>query len=159
MPYDGRATTLGVLMKARIKWVEDRTFIGESGSGHKIVLGTAFGPEGRTPGPSPMELVLIGMGGCTAFDVVHILEKGREEIEDLAVELQVERAQQDPKVFTRVHMHFVVKGHALAVEKVERAIKLSADKYCSASAMIAKTATITHDFEVLDATGTSAEKG
>ena len=146
-------------MKARIKWVEDRTFIGESGSGHKIVLGTAFGPEGRTPGPSPMELVLIGMGGCTAFDVVHILEKGREQIEDLAVELQVERAQQDPKVFTRVHMHFVVKGHALAVEKVERAIKLSADKYCSASAMIAKTATITHDFEVLDATGTSAEKG
>jgi putative redox protein len=146
-------------MKARIKWVEDRTFIGESGSGHKIVLGTAFGPEGRTPGPSPMELVLIGMGGCTAFDVVHILEKGREEIEDLAVELQVERAQQDPKVFTRVHMHFVVKGHALAAEKVERAIKLSADKYCSASAMIAKTATITHDFEVLDATGTSAEKG
>jgi putative redox protein len=159
MPYDGRATTLGVLMKARIKWVEDRTFIGESGSGHKIVLGTAFGPEGRTPGPSPMELVLIGMGGCTAFDVVHILEKGREQIEDLAVELQVERAQQDPKVFTRVHMHFVVKGHALAAEKVERAIKLSADKYCSASAMIAKTATITHDFEVLDATGTSAEKG
>src|SRR5580700_911988 len=158
MPYDGRATTLGVLMKARIKWVEDRTFIGESGSGHKIVLGTAFGPEGRTPGPSPMELVLIGMGGCTAFDVVHILEKGREQIEDLAVELQVERAQQDPKVFTRVHMHFVVKGHALAAEKVERAIKLSADKYCSASAMIAKTATITHDFEVLDATGTSAEK-
>jgi putative redox protein len=146
-------------MKARIKWVEDRTFIGESGSGHKIVLGTAFGPEGRTPGPSPMELVLIGMGGCTAFDVVHILEKGREQIEDLAVELQVERAQQDPKVFTRVHMHFVVKGHALAAEKVERAIKLSADKYCSASAMIAKTATITHDFEVLDATGTSAEKG
>jgi putative redox protein len=146
-------------MKARIKWVEDRTFIGESGSGHKIVLGTAFGPEGRTPGPSPMELVLIGMGGCTAFDVVHILEKGREKIEDLAVELQVERAQQDPKVFTRVHIHFVVKGHALAAEKVERAIKLSADKYCSASAMIAKTATITHDFEVLDATGTSAEKG
>ena len=137
-------------MKARIKWVEDRTFVGESGSGHKVVLGTAFGPEGRTPGPSPMELVLIGMGGCTAFDVVHILEKGREAIEDVAVELEAERAHQDPKVFTRIHMHFVVKGRGLALSKVERAIKLSAEKYCSASAMIAKTATITHDFEVLD---------
>jgi putative redox protein len=143
-------------MKARIKWVEDRTFIGESGSGHKIVLGTAFGPEGRTPGPSPMELVLIGMGGCTAFDVVHILEKGREAIEDVAVELQAERAQQDPKVFTKIHMHFVVKGRRLVPEKVERAIKLSAEKYCSASAMIAKTATITHDFEILDTIATSA---
>src|SRR5687768_9769814 len=108
------------VMKARIKWVEDRTFIGESGSGHKIVLGTAFGPEGRTPGPSPMELVLIGTGGCTAFDVVHILEKGREAVEDVLVEIEAERAEQDPRVFTRIHMHFVVKGRALAVEKVER---------------------------------------
>jgi putative redox protein len=144
-------------MKARIKWVEDRTFIGESGSGHKVVLGTAFGPEGRTPGPSPMEMVLIGMGGCTAFDVVHILEKGREAIEDVAVELEAERAQHDPKVFTRIHMHFVVKGRGLAPEKIKRAIELSAEKYCSASAMIAKTATITHDFEVLDTIATSAE--
>jgi len=139
-------------MKARIKWVEDRTFIGESGSGHKIVLGTAFGPEGRTPGPSAMELVLIGLGSCSAYDVVHILEKGREAIEDVTVELEAERAQQDPKVFTSVHMHFVVKGRRLAKEKVERAIALSAEKYCSASAMIAKTATITHDFEVVDTT-------
>ncbi len=145
-------------MKARIKWVEDRTFVGESGSGHKVVLGTAFGPEGRTPGPSPMELVLIGMGGCTAFDVVHILEKGREAIEDVAVELEAERADQDPKVFTRIHMHFVVKGRGLAVAKVERAIKLSAEKYCSASAMIAKTATITHGFEDIDTITASAER-
>ena len=139
-------------MKARIKWVGDRTFIGESGSGHKIMLGTAFGPEGRSPGPSPMELVLIGMGGCSGYDVVHILEKGREAIEDVAVELEAERAQQEPKVFTRIHMHFVVKGRGLAPEKVERAIALSVEKYCSASAMIAKTATITHDFEVVDTT-------
>ena len=139
-------------MKARIKWVEDRTFIGESGSGHKIVLGTAFGPEGRSPGPSPMELVLIGMGGCSGYDVVHILEKGREAIEDVAVELEAERAQQEPKVFTRIHMHFVVMGRGVAPEKVERAIALSVKKYCSASAMIAKTATITHDFEVVDTT-------
>ena len=137
-------------MKARIKWVEDRTFVGESGTGHKVVLGTAFGQEGGTPGPSPMEMVLIGMGGCSAFDVVHILEKGREAIDDVAVELEAERAEQDPRVFTRIHMHFVVKGRKLAPEKVERAIKLSAEKYCSASAMIAKTATITHDFEVLE---------
>ncbi|HEY7749369.1 MAG TPA: OsmC family protein [Aestuariivirgaceae bacterium] len=137
-------------MKARIKWVEGRTFIGESGSGHKLVLGTAFGPEGRTPGASPMELVLIGTGSCSAYDVVHILEKGREAIEDVVVELEAERAEQDPRVFTRIHMHFVVKGRRLSREKVERAIQLSVEKYCSASAMIAKTATITHDFEVVD---------
>ena len=97
-------------MKARIKWVEDRTFVGEAGTGHKIVFGNAFGEEGQKPGPSAMELVLIGMGGCAAFDVVHILEKGREAVEDVAVELDAERAEEDPKVFTRVHMHFVVKG-------------------------------------------------
>jgi len=143
-------------MKARIKWVEDRTFIGESGSGHKIVLGTAFGPKGRSPGPSPMELVLIGLGSCSGYDVVHILAKGREAIEDVIVQLEAERAQQDPKVFTRIHMHFVVKGGRLAAEKVERAIALSVEKYCSASAMIAKTATISHDFEVVDTTATEA---
>ena len=139
-------------MKARIKWVEGRTFVGESGSGHKIVLGTAHGPEGRSPGPSAMELVLIGMGGCSAYDVVHILEKGREAIEDVSVALDADRAEQDPKVFTRVHMHFVVKGRRLAPEKVERAIALSVEKYCSASAMIGKTASITHDYEVVDTT-------
>jgi putative redox protein len=137
-------------MKARIKWVEDRTFIGESGSGHKLVFGTASRPEGRTPGPSAMELVLIGLGGCSAYDVVHILEKGREAVEDVAVELDAERAATDPKVFTRIHLHFVVKGRGLAPAKVERAIALSAEKYCSASAMIAKTAAITHDFELVD---------
>jgi putative redox protein len=142
-------------MKARIKWVEDRTFIGESGSGHKVVLGTAFGPEGRAPGPSPMELVLIGTGGCSAFDVVHILEKSREAIEDCVVEIDAERAEQDPKVFIRIHMHFIVKGRGLAEKKVERAISLSVEKYCSASAMLAKTATITHDFVVVDTTATT----
>ncbi len=143
-------------MKARIKWVEERTFVGESGSGHKIVLGTASGPEGRTPGPSPMELVLIGTGGCSAFDVVHILEKGREPVEDCVVEMEAERAEQDPKVFTRIHMHFMVKGRGLARNKVERAIRLSVDKYCSASAMLARTAAITHDFEVIDTAATSS---
>lgn len=137
-------------MKARIKWVEERTFVGESGTGHRIVLGSRATPDGPTPGPSPMELVLIGTGGCTAFDVVHILEKGREPVEDCVVELDADRAETDPKVFTRVHMHFIVKGRGLDPAKVERAIALSAEKYCSASAMLAKTATVTHDFEVVD---------
>ncbi|EDP61334.1 hypothetical protein BAL199_06901 [alpha proteobacterium BAL199] len=137
-------------MKARVKWVEDRTFVGESGTGHKLVLGTSPSPGGPTPGPSPMELVLIGTGGCTAFDVVQILQKGREAVEDCVVELDAERAETEPKVFTRIHMHFVVKGRNLTIAKVERAIQLSADKYCSASAMLAQTAVITHDFEVVD---------
>ncbi|MEY9199733.1 OsmC family protein [Sinorhizobium sp. CCBAU 05631] len=144
-------------MKARIKWVEGRTFVGQSGSGHSVVLGTALGPEGSTPGPSPMELVLIGTGGCSAFDVVHILEKGRQPVEDCIVELSAERADQDPRVFTRIHMHFVVKGRGLAENKVERAIALSIEKYCSASAMLAKTATITHDFEIVDTAAASPE--
>ncbi len=97
-----------------------------------------------------MEMVLIGTGGCSAYDVVHILEKGREAIEDCVVELDADRAESDPKVFTRIHMHFVVKGRNLAPAKVQRAIDLSIEKYCSASAMLAKTATITHDFEIVD---------
>ena len=137
-------------MKARVKWVEERTFVGESGTGHKVVLGTAHGAEGKTPGPSPMELVLIGTGGCSAYDVVHILEKGREAIEDCVVELDADRAETDPKVFTRIHMHFIVKGRALSHDKVKRAINLSIEKYCSASAMMAKTATLTHDLEVIE---------
>ena len=124
-------------MKARVKWVEDRTFVGESGTGHRIVLGAAHGPEGRTPGPSAMELVLI-------------LQKGREAIESVVVELDADRAEQVPKVFTRIHLHYVVKGRGLKPEKVERAIALSVEKYCSASAMMGKTAAITHDFEVID---------
>ena len=137
-------------MKARIKWIEDRIFMGESGTGHAVVLGTATGPDGRSLCASPMEMVLIGLGGCTAFDVIHILAKSREPIEDCVAELEAERAPDDPRVFTRVHVHFVVTGRGLSRAKVERAIQLSADKYCSASAMIAKTATITHDFEVVE---------
>ncbi|RWC35978.1 MAG: OsmC family protein [Mesorhizobium sp.] len=137
-------------MKARVKWVEERTFVGESGSGHKVVLGTAFGAEGKTPGPSPMELVLLGTGGCSAYDVVHILEKGREAVEDCVVELDADRAEKEPRVFTRIHMHFIVKGRALSPDKVRRAIDLSIETYCSATAMMAKTATVTHDFEVVD---------
>jgi len=136
-------------MKARVKWAEARTFVGEATTGHKIAFGTAHG-EGAKPGPSPMELVLIGTGGCAAWDVVSILEKGREKVDDVVVELDADRAETEPKVFTRVHMHFVVKGRGVDPRKVERAINLSVEKYCSASAMIAKTAEMTHDFEVVE---------
>lgn len=139
-------------MKARVKWIEDRTFVGATESGHKIVFGTASGPDGSVPkpGPSPMELVLIGAGGCSAYDVVHILEKGREAVEDCVVEMDADRADSEPKVFTRIHMHFIVKGRALSDAKVKRAVELSIEKYCSATAMLSKTATVTHDFEVVD---------
>ncbi len=143
-------------MKTRIKWVEGRTFLGESGSGHSIVLGTATAPGGPTPGPSPMELVLIGTGGCSALDVVHILERGREPVEDCTIELEAERAAEDPKVFTRVHMRFIVTGRGLARAKVERAVDLSVEKYCSASAMIAKSATMTREVEVIDTAASPA---
>ncbi len=137
-------------MKARIKWLEKRTFVGESGTGHSVVLGTAAEKGAPTPGPSPMELVLIGTGGCTAFDVIHILAKSREPVEDCTVTLDADRAEDDPQVFTRIHMHFVVAGRGLSPAKVERAITLSAEKYCSASAMLAQTVKITHDFEVVE---------
>lgn len=138
-------------MKARIKWVEGRTFVGESGSGHKIVVGTAHGPGPGTPGPSPMETVLIGAGACSAYDVVHILEKGREKVSDCAVELDAERAPSEPKVFTRIAMRFIVTGRGLDRAKVARAIDLSLTKYCSATAMLAKTAEIIHEFEIREA--------
>jgi putative redox protein len=140
-------------MKARIKWAGDRTFLGESGTGHTVALGTTKGPDGRSLCPSAMELLLIGTGGCTAWDVVQILEKGREPIEDCVVELDAERADEDPMVFTRIHMRFIVSGRGLAAAKVERAVRLSADKYCSAAAMLAKTADITHEIEVIDTGG------
>lgn len=137
-------------MKTRVKWAEKRTFVGESATRHKIAFGTAHGDDGMKPGPSPMELVLIGTGGCSAWDVVSILEKSRERVEDVVVELDADRAETDPKVFTRIHMHFIVTGRGISSARVERAIALSVDKYCSASAMMAATATLTHDFEIID---------
>jgi putative redox protein len=142
-------------MKARVSWVGNRTFVGNTEGGHHVVLGTAH-DDAPKPGPSPMELVLIGTAGCTAWDVVSILEKGRQAVEGCAVELDAERAEAVPRVFTRIHMHFVVRGRDLDPARVERAIALSAEKYCSASAMLAKTAAITHDFEVVETAATPA---
>jgi putative redox protein len=137
-------------MKARIKWVEKRTFVGQSGTGHSIVLGSGGGPDGGSIAPSPMELVLLGVGGCTAYDVVQILEKGREAIEDCVIELDADRAETEPRVFTRVRLRYIVTGRGLDRAKVERAVQLSADKYCSASAMIAKTAEMIHEIELIE---------
>ncbi len=137
-------------MKARVKWVEGALMIGESGSGHCVVMDGPPEHGGRNLGLRPMELLLVGMGGCTEFDVVHILRKSRLEVLGCEVELEAERAEQDPKVFTRIHIHFVVSGRGLTPERVERAIKLSAEKFCSASIMLGATAEITHDFEIRD---------
>lgn len=138
-------------MKARIKWIENVSFAGESESGHRIIMDGAPEGGGQNRGPRPMETVLIGTGGCTAYDVVHILRKARAPVTACEVEMSAERAAADPKVFTRIHLHFIVTGHALKPQQVERAIQLSAEKYCSASIMLGKTAEITHDFELREA--------
>lgn len=138
-------------MKARVKWIDGVAMLGESGSGHGIVMDGPPELGGRNVGVRPMEMLLIGMGGCTEFDVLLILRKARQAVTDCVVELEAERAASDPKVFTRIHAHFVLSGHNLDPRQVERAIKLSAEKYCSASIMLGSTASITHDFEIRDA--------
>lgn len=137
-------------MKARVKWLDHMSFVGESGSGHSVVMDGAPEAGGRNLGIRPMEMLLLGLGGCSSFDVVMILQKSRQAISDCEVLLEAERATEDPKVFTRIHIHFIVKGHNLSTDKVERAVKLSAEKYCSASLMLGKTAEITHDFELIE---------
>lgn len=137
-------------MRARIKWVDGVSFLGQTESNHSVLMDGSPEAGGKNLGPRPMELVLIGTGGCTAFDVVHILKKSRQQITDCVAEIQAERAETDPKVFTKIHFHFIVTGKQLKAEQVERAINLSAEKYCSASIMLGKTATITHDFEIVE---------
>ena len=126
------------------------TFVGESESGHSVVMDGAAESGGRNLGIRPMEMMLLGMGGCTAFDVVSILKKSRQPIVDCEVELEAQRAEEIPKVFTRIHAHFIVSGKGLDSKKVKKAVELSADKYCSASRMLEKTAEITHDFEIIE---------
>lgn len=138
-------------MKARVKWLENAAMVGESGSGHAIVMDGPPESGGQNLGIRPMEMLLIGMGGCTEFDVLHILRKSRQQVTDCVVELEAERASEDPKVFTKIHAHFIVTGVELDEAKVARAISLSADKYCSASIMLGATVEITHDFEVRNA--------
>lgn len=138
-------------MKARVKWLDNMSFVGESGSGHSVVMDGPPELGGRNLGVRPMEMLLLGLGGCSSFDVVLILQKSKQQVMDCEVEIEAERAEKEPKVFTRIHLHFIVTGRNLSTDKVERAIKLSAEKYCSASIMLAKTAEVTHDFEVREA--------
>ena len=140
-------------MKVRVKWIEQVSFLAETESGHAIVMDGAPEGGGRNLAPRPMETMLAGTGGCTAYDVVVILRKARQNILDCVVEVEADRAAQDPKVFTRIHFHFIVTGLGVDRKHVARAIELSADKYCSASIMLAKTAEVTHDFEIREIAG------
>lgn len=138
-------------MKARIKWVEGATFLGEAGSGHAVVMDGPPDMGGRNLGVRPMEMMLLGMGGCTNFDVVHILKKQRQEVTDCVAELEAERAETEPKVFTKIHVHFIVRGKNLSEAKVAKAVELSAEKYCSASIMLGNAGVaISHDFEIAE---------
>lgn len=135
-------------MRARVSWEGQARFTGETESGQRVVMDGPPDAGGRDQGPRPMEMVLLGLGGCSAFDVVHILQKGRRAVAACEVEIDAERAAVDPKVFTRIHMHFIVRGAELDRARVERAVALSADKYCSVARMLASTAEITHDAEL-----------
>ncbi len=135
-------------MKARIKWGGGASFICQSDSGHEVITDGPGEYGGKNLGPRPMELLLLGAGSCSSFDVVMILQKSRQQVTDCYVEIEAERADKEPKVFTKIHMHFVVSGKDLEEKKVARAIDLSATRYCSASIMLGKTADITHDFEI-----------
>jgi putative redox protein len=137
-------------MKARVKWIEGAMMVGESSSGHAVVMDGAPEHGGRNLGVRPMEMLLLGMGGCSEFDVVHILKKGRHDVRFCEVELSAERAETEPKVFTHIHAHFKVGGVGLTEKAVDRAVKLSAEKFCSASIMLGAMAEISHDFEMVE---------
>lgn len=137
-------------MKARVKLIEGVSFVGQTESGHAVVMDGPPDSGGKNMGPRPMEMLLLGLGGCSAFDVVHILRKSRLDVRDCVAEIDAVRAEVDPKVFTSIHVHFIVTGKTLDPKRVEQAVKLSAEKYCSASIMLGKVAVVTHDFEVVE---------
>lgn len=137
-------------MHATVKWIDGVMFVGESGSGHAVVMDGPPDHGGRNMGIRPMEMLLLGVGGCSSFDVVQILQKGRNNIVNCVTEVTAERVDAVPSVFSKIHLHFIVSGHDLKASIVERAVKLSAEKYCSASIMLSKAVEITHDFEVIE---------
>jgi putative redox protein len=138
-------------MKAHVQWAGEALFLGESGSGHAVVMDGPPEAGGRNLGIRPMEMLLIGLGGCSNFDVVSILRKGRQPVESCEVFLDAERAGEEPKVFTKIHLHFVVKGRGLKEAQVKRAVELSAEKYCSASIMLGRAGVdISHDYEIIE---------
>ena len=137
-------------MECTVRWTSGMTFLAETGSNHVVAMDGAPEGGGRNLAPRPMEMVLLGTGGCSAYDVVVILKKSGQDITGCDVKVTSERAETDPKVFTRIHMHFIVRGKALKPNLVEHAIRLSHEKYCSASIMLGKTAEITKDFEIVE---------
>lgn len=137
-------------MKASVTWTGGMSFEGKPASGHTIVMDSSPDFGGEDKGARPMELLLLGMGGCTSIDVMNILQKSRQDVSDCVAEMSAERSDEIPKVFTRIHVHFKVTGKGIDPKKVERAVQLSADKYCSASIMLGKTAEISHDFEIIE---------
>ena len=139
-------------MRATVNWAGDVRFDGCSGSGHRVAIDGPPELGGQNQGIRPMELMLLGVGGCTSFDVVNILRRGREDLVDCVTEIEADRADADPKVFTRIHFHFRVTGRGLNPRKVERAIRLTAEKYCSASIMLERAGVaVTHDYELIEA--------
>jgi len=135
-------------MKTRVKWLDNMSFVGESASGHSVVMDGPPEFGGRNLGIRPMEMLLLGLGGCASFDVVSMLKKSKQDLIDCEVEIAAERASEEPKVFTKIHLHFIIKGNDLSEKRVQRAIELSAEKYCSASIMLGKTADVTHDYVI-----------
>jgi putative redox protein len=135
-------------MKTRVKWLDNMSFVGESGSGHSVVMDGPPDSGGRNLGVRPMEMLLLGLGGCASFDIVSMLKKGKQDLIDCEVEITAERADSQPKVFTKIHLQFIISGNDLSEKRVARAIELSADKYCSASIMLGEIAEITHDYEL-----------
>lgn len=145
-------------MEARVRWIENAAFMAETGSGHAVVVD---GPEsigGRNLGPRPMELMLMSVGSCSAVDIVQILKKARQPVAGCEVKVSGKRAETDPKVFTAIHLHFIVSGAGLSENHVKRAVQLSAEKYCSASIMLGRAATISHDYELLNTAVDDAAK-
>lgn len=137
-------------MKANVNWIGGAAFVGESPGGHRIVIDGPPEGGGRNLGPRPMETLLLGMGACSCYDVVSILQKSRQQISDVKLQITAERAEKEPKVFTEIHLHFLITGTNVKEKQVERAISLSAEKYCSATVMLGKTAKITHGFTISD---------
>lgn len=137
-------------MNSRVKWIEGAAWMAESGSGHAVVLDGSEEIGGRNLGMRPMEMVLLGLGGCSAMDVLHMLRKSRQALRDCVIEIEAERAEEIPKVFTKIHLHFIVSGVDLKDARVKQAVSLSAEKYCSVSQMLNKTAEITYDYEVIN---------
>ena len=137
-------------MNTRVKWLDNMSFVGESASGHSVVMDGPPEAGGRNLGIRPMEMLLLGLGGCSSFDIVSMLKKGKQDLVDCEVEITAKRADTEPKVFTSIHLHFIVSGNNLSEKRVTRAIELSAEKYCSASIMLGKTAEVTHDHEIVE---------